>query len=280
MAIATLDYEKEYDNRGRVADSAAIMQRWSMAARSAGATANASLDLSYGSGERNRFDLFLSGQPASPLAIYIHGGYWQRGDRKDYSFVAKALNEQGVDVVIPSYSLCPTVPISTIINEMQALVVALWANKQCRPVVVGHSAGGHLAAAMLATDWSAFGDVPADLVRCAYALSGVYDLPPLIGTSLNTALQMTPQSARADSPLLWKPPPATARMIASVGGLESSEFLRQSLDLTDVWSRAGVKSECVVVPGTNHFTIVDELTRTGSAMVTRVAELAYISRQD
>lgn len=276
----SIDYEKEYDNRGRVPESAAIMQRWSAAARSACASTNATLDLRYGASERHRYDLFASGQADAPLAVYIHGGYWQRGDRKDYAFIAPALNARGIDVAIPSYSLCPAVPISTIITEMRELLLTLWKAKKRRAAIVGHSAGGHLAAAMLATNWQSIADAPSDLVRGAYAISGVFDLPPLINTSLNAALQLNADAARAASPLFWQPPPSSAHMIAAVGGLESAEFLRQSLDLAECWSRAGVKAECVVVPATNHFTIVDELTRVDSAIVARVIGLAAISQYD
>ncbi len=274
----SIDFEKEYDNRGRVPESAVIMQRWSTAARQACSATNAILDLSYGPGERHRYDLFTCGNAGAPLAVYIHGGYWQRGDRKDYSFVAPALNAHGIDVAIPSYALCPTVPIATIIADMRDFLVRLWQEKKRRAAIVGHSAGGHLAAAMLATNWQAIAGAPSDLVRGAYALSGVYDLPPLIDTSLNAALQLNTETARAASPLFWQPPSATTHMIAAVGGLESAEFLRQSLDLTEAWSRAGVKAECVVVPATNHFTIVDELTRADSAMVARILGLAAVSQ--
>ena len=273
----SIDYEAEYDNRGRVADSAAIMQRWIEAAAWYRATARATLDVAYGPGERQRYDLFSGGRTRAPLTVYIHGGYWQRGDRKDYAFVARALNERGIDVAIPSYTLCPAVPVHAIIADMRQLLVELWQTTGRRPVVVGHSAGGHLAAAMLATNWQTIAGAPADLVTSAYSISGVFDLPPLIGTSLNAALNLSADSARAASPMFWQPPPATARIVAAVGGLESAEFLRQSLDLVDAWSGAGVKAECVVVPATNHFTIVDEMARAESAMVTRIAEFAAMT---
>ena len=127
---------------------------------------------------------------------------------------------------------------------------------------------------MLASDWTRHPGAPADLVRSAYAISGVFELAPLIPTSLNEALRLTDEAARAASPILWPPPPRGAGFVAAVGGAESSEFLRQSLDIAARWSAAGVKAECVVVPGANHFTIVDELARADSAMVERVLHFA------
>ena len=113
-------------------------------------------------------------------------------------------------------------------DEMQACMAALWRKTGKRPMVIGHSAGGHLTAEMLARDWSGFSGVPTDLVRYGYAISGVFDLAPLIGTSLNEALGLTSGTARVASPLFRPPPPKGRRLIAAVGGDESEEFLRQS----------------------------------------------------
>jgi arylformamidase len=177
-------------------------------------------------------------------------------------------------VALPSYTLCPAVKVADIVAEMQRFLKAVWERTNERPVVAGHSAGGHLAAAMLATDWSKVGGVPSDLVRSAYALSGVFDLAPLIGTSINDAVKLDAASAREMSPLLWPAPPKDRTLVAAVGGDESQEFVRQSLAIAGAWSKAGVKAECVVVPGANHFTIVDELARAESAMLARIVGLA------
>ena len=273
--MAEIDYEAEYNNRRRVPEHTDIMARWAEQSARVRSALHGELDLPYGSGPRHQFDLFRpSGDSAdAPLVVYIHGGYWQRGDRADYSFAAEALVGKGAAVALPSYTLCPEATIAQITDEMRQFLVALWRRTNRRPVVVGHSAGGHLAAALMATDWSKHG-APADLVRAAYAISGVFELEPLIPTSLNEALRLTPESAREASPILWQPPPPDRTFVAAVGGAESPEFLRQSLDITARWSAAGVKAECVVVPNANHFTVVDELTLPESAMVQRVLQLA------
>ena len=272
--MTKIDYEAEYNNRRRVPEHEAIATRWAAASAAWRNEADLLADQAYGPGERHRYDLFRArGAAKAPLVVYIHGGYWQRGDRTEYSFVAETLVRKGATVVLPSYTLCPEASVADIMEEMRQFLRALWERMNRRPVVVGHSAGGHLAAAMLATPWSDYG-VPADLVRAAYAISGVFELEPLIPTSLNEALQLTPEAARGASPLLWPPPPADRTLVAAVGGAESQEFLRQSLDIAATWSAAGVKAECVVVPNANHFTVVDELTRSESAMVHRVLQLA------
>jgi arylformamidase len=273
--MPALDYEAEYNNRRRVPEYPEITARRQEESRAFLPLANAETDLIYGPGERQRYDLFRpKNAGSSPLVVFIHGGYWQRGDRKDNIFLARELTARGVSVALPSYSLCPAVKVADIVAEMRRFLKAVWERTNERPVVVGHSAGGHLAAAMLATDWSKVGGVPSDLVRSAYALSGVFDLAPLIGTSINEAVKLDAATAREMSPLLWPPPPKDRTLVAGVGGDESQEFVRQSLAIAGAWSKAGVKAECVVVPGTNHFTIVDELARPESAMLARVVGLA------
>jgi arylformamidase len=274
--MARIDYEAEYNNRRRVPESVEILLRWTANSVRFRAAAAAELDVPYGPDSRHRYDLFhaADGGADGPLIVYIHGGYWQRGDRSDYSFVAETFTAAGATVALPSYTLSPQAQVADIVDEMRGFLAALWQKTGRRPVVAGHSAGGHLAAAMMTTDWPAYGDVPTDLVRAGYAVSGVFELEPLIPTSLNDALGLDAATARAASPILWPAPAKGRTFVAAVGGAESQEFLRQSLELTRVWSEAGVIAECVVAPALNHFTVVDEFARPGSAMFTRVLQLA------
>jgi arylformamidase len=271
--MVTLDLEAEYNNRRRVPEHPRINARWSAASAAYRAAARADLDRPYGSGERQRYDLFHAGDAAAPLVVYIHGGYWQRGDRKDYSFVARELNAAGIDVALPSYSLCPTVTVMDIIGELRQCLAALWKATGKHPLVTGHSAGGHLTAAMVGTDWSGIAGVPADLVRAGVAISGVFDLAPLIPTSINDLARMDEKTARAASPLFW-PAQKGRTLVAAVGGDESSEFLRQSREIAEEWARAGLATQYLPIPGTDHFTVVDELTQPASALFSAVAGLA------
>jgi arylformamidase len=269
-----LDYEVEYNNRRRVPEHVEINARWQTASAAYRATAPADLDQTYGPGDRHRYDLFLAGEANAPLVVYIHGGYWQRGDRKDYAFLAQALNARGLDVALPSYSLCPAVSVMDIVAELRSFLAALWKKTGKHSLLTGHSAGGHLTAAMLATDWRGVAGVPTDLVRTGIAISGVFDLPPLVGTSLNEALGLDAPAAHAASPLFWPPPPAGRVLVAAVGGVESAEFLRQSRDIVTSWQRAGVSCQYLEVPGANHFTVVDKLVDPESALSAKLAECA------
>jgi arylformamidase len=183
------------------------------------------------------------------------------------------LNAHGIDVAVPSYDLCPQVTVDTIISEMRAAAREL--ARLGRPLVIsGHSAGGHLAACLLATDWPAQdASLPKDLVVAAYAISGLFDLVPLIGTSINKALGLDDKSARAASPLFWKAP-AHGSLDAVVGERESAEYHRQSRTMIEVWGAAGLPARYGTVADANHFTAIAPLADPASGMVLRLKQLA------
>jgi arylformamidase len=174
---------------------------------------------------------------------------------------------------VVGYDLCPNVGIGDIVEQMRRACIFLWQRFGRRMFVYGHSAGGHLAGAMIATDWVAlYPKAPADLVPAGYAVSGLFDLSPLVGISANQDFHLTLESARALSPALWPLPPGRV-FDAVVGGLESSEFLRQSKLIAQAWQSTG-KTRYEEIPGKNHFTVIDAFADPQSAMTLRVAELA------
>lgn len=273
----SIDYEKEYDNRGRVPEHPDIFARWERETKAYRAQAlNAQLGISYGPSPRQTVDLFPAkdDDAQTPLAMFIHGGWWRTLDPSMFSQVAAGPNARGVTIAIVGYDFCPNVPIATIIEEMRAACLFLWRKYKKRIFVYGHSAGGHLAACMVAQDWKAFAsDAPADLVPAGYAISGVFDLSPLTQVSQNQDLRLDDAEARRVSPVHWKVPKGRT-LDAVVGGLESSEFLRQSRIIAEGWRAQGVETRYQEIAGVNHFTIVDALADANSAMIRRVAEMA------
>lgn len=268
--MTAIDYEVEYNNRARVPEHPALMTGW---VRDAAAyrEKHPPRPLRYGSGERNRIDLF-AGNSAGPLVVFIHGGYWQALDGSSFSHCARGLNAHGISVAVPTYDLCPAVSVADIITQMQMASREL--AKLGHPLVVsGHSAGGHLAACMLATDWPAFDpSLPENLVSAAYAISGLFDLPPLVGTSINKALRLDEASAKAVSPL-FSAPPTRGSLDAVVGGNESAEYFRQSRTIVEAWGR-GIATRFGTVADANHFTAIAPLADPDSPMVLRLKELA------
>jgi len=265
-----VDLEAEYNNRARVPDHAVMMQRWQVGAGAVRA-AHPPLELRYGPGPREVIDLFEAGRDA-PVAVFLHGGYWQALDRGWFSWVAPALVARGVSVAIPSYDLAPAVRLGRILAQVREAVEVVRArpgSKQgARPMVFGHSAGGHMAAAMLSEGRAS----------AALAISGVFDLVPLIPTSLNLALGLDEMEARALSVTNWPAPdgstPGGTTLDCWVGGEESPEFLRQSRDMAALWRGRGVRTRVEVLDGLNHFTVLDPLADAGSDIVDRIVEMA------
>ncbi len=271
--MSEIDYEAEYNNRARVPEHPAIIEGWARDAAAFREVAIMEADVGYGPRPRNRVDLFFPSADRSVqrLAIFIHGGYWQGLDRHFFSHLARGPLAHGIAVALPTYTLCPEVGIGDIVNEMRDLVGFLHGRYGLRMAVSGHSAGGHLAAALLATDWTALG-LPEAVVPAAQPISGVFDLAPLVPTSLNTALKLDSVEAGRVSPLNW-PAPAGLDLHAWVGGAESSEFLRQSQEIVDEWIEGGVRAEYFELDGANHFTVIAPLTDPDSDITRDLAVL-------
>jgi len=273
-----IDYEVEYNNRARVPEHTEIFARWQREAADYRAKASAeegcALGMSYGASPRQYVDLFFpEGSGTTPLAMFVHGGYWRSLDPSMFSHMASGLNAHGVAVALAGYDLCPQVSIADIISQIRQACLYLWRRFGQRIMVYGHSAGGHLAACMTATDWKSIAaDAPADLVPAGYSISGVFDLEPLIHVSMNQELKLDAALARRVSPLQW-PVAKTCVLDAVVGSLESSEFLRQSQIIAETWRARGATTRYEAIAGTNHFTIVDALPDPNSAMVDRLAAL-------
>jgi arylformamidase len=270
-SVAEIDYEVEYNNRARVPENPALIAGW---ARDAAAFREGHPPrlIAYGPTSRHVIDYF-EGRDRGPIVVFIHGGYWQALDGSSFSHMARGLIAHGISVAIPSYDLCPVVTVERIIEEMQTASGEL-ARLGQRLVVSGHSAGGHLAACMLATDWKVVdASLPSDLVAAAYAISGLFDLTPLVSTSINKALGLDEAAARAASPLFWRPP-AQGSLDAVVGETESTEYFRQSRTIVDRWGKAGLLTRFGTVGGANHFTAIAPLTEPNSPMVLRLKELA------
>jgi arylformamidase len=271
---ADIDYEVEYNNRARIPEHPALFAGWAKDA-AAYRGGHAPRVIAYGAGARNRID-FFAGRGDGPIVVFIHGGYWQAFDASFFSHLAGGLNAHGIGVAIPSYDLCPDVSVEEIIGQMRNAAREL--ARAGQPLVMsGHSAGGHLAACLLATDWPAIdASLPPDLVRAAYSISGLFDLEPLVQTSINKALRLDSATARAASPLFWKPP-AHGSLDAVVGETESAEYFRQSHAIVDGWGAMGLATRFGTVPGANHITAIAPLADPDSPMVARLRQLADLA---
>ena len=256
-------FDEQYNNRARIPEHPAILAHWFDASTRARERHPDMVEHAYGSAARERLDVFPARAPASPVFVYLHGGYWRALDKRDQSFVAPPFVDAGAMVVLPDHALCPAVTVEHIVLQMvQALA---WVHRHAaehggdpgRIVVAGHSAGGHLATMLLACDWKAVApDLPANLVKAALSISGIYELEPLRHAPFLAAdLCLTAASARRLSPASMPAP--RGPLVTVVGGDESEEFLRQAALIAKAWGLHSVASETVA--GRNHMNVLHEL---------------------
>ena len=254
----------QYDNRARVPDHGRIFERWSRDSEIARERFSRRLDVAYGSSPAETLDIFPSTRADAPVLVFVHGGWWRAFDKRDHSFVAPPFTREGAMVVVPNYALAPSVTIDTIALQMARALewvwrhAALYGGNPERIVVAGHSAGGHLAAMLLSCRWNMLGaDLPDRLVSGGVSISGVFDLEPLRQTPLLKAdLRLDAASVRRLSPALFPAP--TGPLYATVGALESDEFLRQNQLIREAWGEAAVPI-CESIAGANHFDVLDDL---------------------
>lgn len=257
-----MELDDAYANAAHIPGAGNYPGRWRAAAKAfrdeLSAAGRARLDLPYGEGAREKFDLFLPKDAAQGLLVFVHGGYWLDFSRSDWSHFAAGGLASGWAVAMPSYDLCPSIRISGITRQISHAIEAASKLVAGPLSLTGHSAGGHLVSRMLAS-----GVLSQD---CAHRLSHVVpisplsDLRPLMKTSMNADLGLTPQEAEAESPV-FQPAP-TVPVNVWVGGDERPVFLDQATWLTEAWA-CGL----TVVPGKHHFDVIDALSDPQSELV-------------
>lgn len=274
---------REYNNRALVPDHAQYFARWAERSAHARATMTCYLDREYGPAPGEKLDIFPARKGDGSVLMFIHGGYWRSLDKRDFSYLAPTWVDAGVSLVVVNYDLCPTVTIEEIVLQM--LRASAWLYRHAeeygmdeeRLFVCGHSAGAHLTAMMMAALWPVFDPgLPRDLFKGGLAISGVYDLRPLVEVDfLSADLRLDEASALKVSPA-YLPPATRAPVYTCVGGLESSEFKRQNALLAQRW-RSAVAAD-VPMPGRHHFSVVDELANPASALFAGAKRMMKLDR--
>ena len=208
-------------------------------------------DVRYGAHERCRFDIFPAG-PGAPMVAFFHAGYWQGRDKDMFLFLAEPFVHAGIGWAAVNYPICPDVSFDTLVDAAKAAMPAVRAHAgPSHLVAAGHSAGGHIA-----TELGLSG-----LADAVVALSGVYDLTPLLETPLNDALRLGSASAHRHSPL-FRAGSADRPACFIVGGDETDAFQSQTAQMQAGWPG----STAVIGPGADHFTLLDQLADERSAV--------------
>jgi arylformamidase len=263
--------DAEYDNRAKVKDALQWVARYGAESGRARAELPLRFDVPYGAHYAERLDIFPADGPGpAPVHVFIHGGYWHRMDKADFSYVARGLRPAGAATVVLDYGLVPAIDLDELVRQCRAGIAWVhrharqWGGDPDRISISGHSAGGHLVAMLLATDWATVG-VPADVVKAGCAISGLYDLEPIRLCYLNRVLALTPEVARRNSPVHLAPARPTP-LILALGGTEGPEYHRQTDELAAAWRALGVPVEVMDMTGHDHFSIVAELQSPSSEL--------------
>lgn len=259
------DLEKQYNLRtGRPDYEVTVIPDWMTRSESARETLDCQLDVQYGEGDKQRLDVFSAATVNSPTLVYFHGGYWQRGDKSIYSFLAEPFVAAGINVIVVGYDLCPAVTITRISEEAREAMAYIYRNAQLLNInaekitVMGHSAGGHITEMIMGTHWPTYArDLPESLVKCGIPVSPLSYLEPVrLTEGLNTGIRMDAEEALLQSPMQNHPPVTNAPQLVVVGGAETDEFHRQSQMYCDAFNSPDRQVSMYIVPDVDHF---DEL---------------------
>ena len=258
--------EFQYGPRLAVSNTDEILARWAADSETYYAESDCVRDITYGPRAEQTLDIFKPTDVVkAPVLIFIHGGYWRALDKTDHAFLLKPFVDAGVLVVSINYTLCPAVAIDEITRQARAACAWVWHNAASyggdpdRIHAFGHSAGGHLTAAVVTTDWSEYETgLPNDLLKSATPISGLFDLQPILLISVNDDVHLDPDSAVRCSPANSNPG-HDLPMTVAVGGAETEEFRRQAQYLSDRWGDKRSSIEYMESAGGNHFTVIEKL---------------------
>ncbi len=269
-------FEGQYNNQKRVPQFPQWVAQWREQSALQKDIVDCQLDLVYGHGPREHYDFYACGNTNAPLLIYLHGGYWQSGNKSLYGFLTPGPIDAGFNVAIPNYDLCPTVALEDITPQLVRALVYIRSQAGIlgfdadRIYLCGHSAGGHLTAMLMAQAVAKlYPHNSASYICAGIAISGLFELSDLIPTSINTALGLDEQRVTALSPLRMKPALACP-LLACVGEEEGLEFHNQARNISQAWSPSGQYLE---IPASHHFSILESLANPQGLLCRRLREM-------
>jgi arylformamidase len=273
----------QFNLRARVPDFAVYLERCDLYSRQTEKELSSVKDLYYGLLLREKLDIYPSGIPFSKTLVFIHGGYWQRFGKSDFQFIAKAFRSYGITTAIIEYPLAPDVSMDQIVASCRQAIVWLFqhVSEYCgdpdQIYLAGHSAGAHLSAMMLTTDWKQF-NLPADLIRGACLISGLFNLIPISLSDINLVLCMSKEESLRNSPFQFAPASRCAVSI-TVGADETDEFLDQSRELFENWKEK-VPAEIAEIKGQHHYSILETILDQGSQLHQAMAALMRLETNE
>ena len=266
--------DQQYNPSLGLADTTAPARHFAEVSALARAQLPGQIDVPFGATRAETLDIFTAtsaGAAGSPVFVFIHGGYWRAFSSKDFHGVALGLHARGITTVVLNYALCPFVTIDEIVRQVRAAVawtvrhIADFGGDPTRIGVGGHSAGGHLTAMCMQTEWARDYGLAQDPIKAALMVSGIYDIAPLRYSYLQPMIQLDEGCIRRNSPA-FSARPCTAPAWFTWGGNETSEFARQSALMHAAWGAQGNRSELRPIDGADHFSVISGFESPRSAL--------------
>ena len=230
------------------------------------------LDLAYGpAGPRQTLDIFPPSNDKAPILIFIHGGYWYFNSKDPRRFPAETFNEQGIAWVPINYRLAATANMDEIVEDVRNAVAWVYEHADeygCdreQIYVSGNSAGGHLTAELISDNWPEKFGLPSDVIKGACAVSGLFDLEPLLQCEPNEKLNMKIDIAKRNSPI-YHLSSASTSLIVTCGANESDEFIRQAAEYAEYCRECAFPVSHFTLLGHDHFSIIGEFANKDSRL--------------
>lgn len=275
--------DSQYNNRAKVPNFEQIIQQWEQDSEALRQRAQFHADVPYGSHPREILDIFPAAHAGAPVQVFFHGGYWRSLEKRLFHFVADGFIAHNITYVAVNYPLVPQVTMDDIVASCRRALVWLYRHiaeyhgDPHKIYISGHSAGGHLVAMLMATNWPTLAvDLPNDVIKGGCAISGLFNLIPIQLCYVNEDVRLDDTMARRNSPLFLSPT-CHSPLIVTVGGAESEEYLAQSQDLTLAWSQQGLPVTQLIVPEANHFSILDHLADNAALNQAILAQMGVVS---
>ena len=278
------DFDSQYNLRSKRPDyESTVIPEWIERSGKVRSDFSGMLDIRYGAGQKQQLDLFRVSKKDAPTLVYFHGGYWQRGDKSIYSFLAPSFNSREINFVTVGYDLCPAVTITEISAQAREALKFIWQSSNMLGInrnfltVMGHSAGGHITQMMMGTNWPAYSnDLPTDLIKAGVPISPLSLLEPVrLTEALNVGIRMDAKEAESESPMINHPPSTDAPQLVVVGGDETEEFHRQAKMYVEAFSTQKRLIEMYTVPGVDHFDELNILADKDSEFFSKIIKLMH-----
>lgn len=272
------ELEQHFNPRVTISDVAARLESYGNRSRDARQAMSGEYDIRYGNRPKETLDLHLPPSTAKPpLLFFVHGGYWRALDKSDHSFVVPPYLNAGIAVANVNYDLCPDVTLDVMVEEVGAALrycrehAGEWGVDSTRFYLAGHSAGAHLVASLLAQDSTDRG-LPADEIKGAALLTGIYEPEVALHVSVNAEIQLV-EAVAARHDYLRRPPRMGVPVFVSVGAEEPEGWIDQSRRYAAVCESAGLETDLQIIGSANHFTLLEYAATPGHALCEKLIAL-------